>query len=88
MKSSKLFDTILLIFFLLAAIIIGALVGELIKDVSFLSWLSFGDNFGFGSEGPLINFDIFTLWFGFRMKINVLQIILITAALFIYRKVR
>jgi len=88
MKSSKLFDTILLIFFLLAAIIIGALVGELIKNVSFLSWLSFGGNFGFGNEGPLLSFDIFTFWFGFYMKINVLQIILITVALFIYRKVR
>jgi len=88
MKSSRFFDTVLLIFFLLAAIIVGALVGELIKDISFLNWLSFGGEFGFGSDKALINFAIFKLWLGFTMKINVLQIILITASLFIYKKVK
>jgi len=88
LKGSRFFDTVLLIFFILAAVIIGALVGEALKGVEFLKWLSFGGEFGFGGDGPLLSFAIFKLWFGFTLKINVLQIILITAAMFIYRKVR
>ncbi len=88
MHKSK--DFFLLLFFVLAALVIGGLVGELTAGIPWLKWLTYGQAIGFNSEGagPLIDLQMIQLNFGFRMQISVLQIILITVALLIYRKVR
>ena len=72
MHKSK--DIFLLLFFVLAALVIGGLVGELTAGIPWLKWLTYGQSIGFNSEGAV--------------HLSVLQIILITAALLIYRKVR
>ncbi|MCI8361289.1 MAG: DUF4321 domain-containing protein [Clostridiales bacterium] len=88
MERSKNF--FLLLFFVLAALVIGGLVGELTAGIPWLRWLTYGQSIGFNGDGggPLVDLQMIQINFGFRMQVSVLQIILITAALLIYRKVR
>lgn len=83
-------NVLLLLFLILAALVLGGIVAELTSPIPALKWLTYGASVGFnaGNPGPLINLEVLKLSFGFEMKFSALQIILITAALLIYRKVR
>ena len=76
----------ILILCLLAGLVIGGLIGELTKNVDFLWWLSYGEEFGLSSPITL-NLSVITLTFGLTFKINVASIIGMVIAVFIYRKI-
>lgn len=79
-------NTLLLIFFVLAALVISALVAGLTADVEWLKWLTWGDSIGFDTlhvDLSIIDFSI-----AFHMQVNVLQVIFLVAALLLYRRVR
>lgn len=88
MKRSK--DILILLFMILAAMVIGGLVAQLTSGIPALKWLTYGDaiSFNYGNVNPLIDLSILKLNFGFELNVNVLQILLICAALLIYKKVR
>lgn len=90
MKNTK--NWLLLLFFILAAVVVGALLGGLAQDISWLNWLTEGARISFGNVAgnaqPLLDLSIVKLNFGFEMSLNILQIILITIALVLYRKFR
>lgn len=88
MKKGK--DIFILLFLIVSAMVIGGLVGELTAGIPALKWITYGQAFGFNSENtrPLIDLQMFQLTFGIRVQISILQIILVSAALLIYRKVR
>lgn len=88
MKNSK--DTLILLFLLLAAVVIGGVVAELTAGIPALAWLTYGEKIGFnyGNTEPLLDLAVIKLNFGFQMNVSVLQIILICIALLLYRKVR
>ena len=76
----------ILVFLVLAAVVLSALIGTLTKDISFLQWITWGDSIGFELQNvdlAIIDFSI-----SFRMQANVLQVILIAAALLLYKKIR
>lgn len=79
-------NTLILVFLLLAAVVLSALIGTLTEGVEFLRWLTWGDSVGFDT----INLDlaIIDVSFSFKMQVNVLQVVLIGAALLLYKKVR
>lgn len=78
---------LLLVFYLLAGIIVGSLVGSLCADVSFLRWLSFGGSVGFSPDAPFVlDLHVLVLTFGFSFTITVAQIIFIALAIFLYNK--
>ena len=79
-------NTLILIFLLLAAVVLSALNGTLTEGVEFLRWLTWGDSVGFDT----VNLDlaIINVSFSFKMQVNVLQVVLIGAALLLYKKVR
>ena len=79
-------NTLILIFLVLAALVLSALVGTLTQNIDFLKWLTWGDSIGF--DAIPLDLAIIDLSFSFKMQVNVLQVIAIGAALFIYRKVR
>ncbi|MBQ8752071.1 MAG: DUF4321 domain-containing protein [Clostridia bacterium] len=79
-------NTLILIFLVLAALVLSALVGTLTQNIDFLKWLTWGDSIGF--DAIQLDLAIIDLSFSFKMQVNVLQVIAIGAALFIYRKVR
>ena len=76
---------VILTLFILAGIVIGGLLGELTKDVSFLSWLSYGKDFGL-SDPLVLDLGVLVLTFGLMIKINVASIIGVIIAVVIYKK--
>ncbi len=77
--------SLILFFFVCAGIVVGALVASLAKNVSGLSWLSFG--LSFGTETPLIlNLGVLTLTLGasFDLSIAVIIFTLITSLVGLY----
>lgn len=69
---------------ILAGIVIGGFIGWLTKDVSFLSWLNFGQSFGL--EQPVVlDLGILVLTFGLTIKISIGGILGIVIGVIIYR---
>ena len=70
---------------LLSGIVIGGLIASLAVNVSWLSWLAYGEEFG--TNGPLgVDLSILKLSFELRLKINVASIVGMIIAIFVYRK--
>lgn len=77
-------STWILIIFIFSGLVIGGLLGDLANQVDFLSWLSYGQEFGL--ESPIVlNLSIIKLTFAFMIKINVASIIGLVIAILIYR---
>lgn len=75
----------ILIIFILSGLVIGGLLGQLAAHVDWLSWMSFGQQFGL--ENPItLNLNVVTLTFGLMFNINIASIIGMTIAIIIYRK--
>ena len=75
-----------LLIFILCGLVIGGLLGELAKQVSWLNWMAFGQSFGL--ENPLtLNLGVLTITFALMIKINIASIIGMAIAIFIYRKI-
>ena len=71
---------------LLAGIVIGGFIGELTKGIAGLSWLSYGQSFGF-AEPIVLNLGILVVTFGLTIKITIASIVGILVAILIYRLV-
>ena len=82
-------NTWALVLIILSGIVLGGFFGYLARDISWLSWLNFGQEFGIGAAGggPLVlELGVITLQFGFTIRITIASILGIIAAVFIYRK--
>ncbi len=70
----------------LSGIVVGTLVGEITKSISFLGWLSYG--IIFETKSPIsLNLGVLTLDFGLSINLTISCIIFIFIALIIGRKV-
>ncbi len=70
----------------MSGIVIGTLVGEITKGISFLRWLSYG--IVFGTDGPIsLNLGVLNLDFGLSVNLTISCIIFIFIAMIIGRKV-
>lgn len=76
----------ILILFILCGIVVGGLLGELAANVSFLSWISYGEEFGLSTPIEL-DLNVIKVTFGLMFKINIASIIGIVLAIFIYKKI-
>lgn len=75
----------ILLVLILSGIVIGGLIAMLASNVSWLSWLAYGEEFG--TNGPLgLDLSILKLSFELRLKINVASIVGMIAAIIVYRK--
>ncbi len=80
MARSKLYN----LFLVLVGIVVGTFVAYLCKDISSLSWLSFGINFGLKS--PLVlDLGILQITFGIGIDLTLSVVIFIILALVIGR---
>ncbi len=71
---------------LFSGIILGGLLGELATQVSFLSWMGYGQTFGLTAPFEL-DLGIIQLSFGVMFKLNIASIIGVLIAIFVYRKI-
>lgn len=79
-------NTLILVFLILAAVVLSALISELTAGVSWLKWLTYGDAVGFNLQN--VDLAIVDFSMSFHMQANVLQVILIGVALLLYKKIR
>ena len=77
---------IISILFVLAGLVIGGLIGDLASNVSWLSWLSFGEEFGL-RDPVMLDLNVMSVTFGLTIRINIASIIGVIISLLIYRKV-
>lgn len=79
-----------LLLLMLAGIVIGGFLGYLAKDVSWLSWLNYGQEFGIGSDNGAgatkLNLGVIVLHFGLSIKITIASIIGIILSFLVYRR--
>ncbi|MBR3162577.1 MAG: DUF4321 domain-containing protein [Clostridia bacterium] len=76
----------ILVLFILSGLVVGGLLGELAKNIDWLWWLGFGQEFGL--ENPItLNLSVVTITFALMLRINIASIIGMAMAIFIYRKV-
>jgi hypothetical protein len=75
---------------ILAGVVLGGFIGYVAKDVSFLSWLNYGQEFGIGgadSAGIVrLNLGVMLISFGLTIKISIASIIGVVLAIIIYKK--
>ena len=72
-----------LLLLLLAGVVLGGFIGQLVAGVPFFSWLNYGQTFGLSS--PLIlDLGILIITFGLTIKITIAGIIGIIIAAIIY----
>jgi len=76
---------LILLVFILCGLVIGGLLGQLAANVSWLSWLNYGKEFGFSPV--TMDLGVVKITLGLLFKINIASIIGIAIAIFIYRKV-
>lgn len=72
--------------FILSGIVLGGLLGVLAEKVSWLWWLSYGEEFGI-TDPVVLDLSVLRITFGLWIKINVASIIGMILAVLIYRKV-
>ena len=76
-------------FYLVAGIVLGALLAHLCADVPFLSWLAYHVSFGLSPETPFVlDLAVMQLSFGVHVGIYVAQVLTISIAMFIYERSR
>ncbi len=82
LKSSK--NAWALFLLLLAGIVLGGFIGTLTANISFLSWLNYGQTFGLSSP-VVLDLGIIVLTFGMTIRITIASIIGVVLSVFIYR---
>ncbi|MGN0505533.1 MAG: DUF4321 domain-containing protein [Lachnospiraceae bacterium] len=79
----------ILLLLMLSGVVLGGFLGYLARDISWLSWLNYGQTFGLtGSDGSalVLNLGVLTLQFGLQIKITIGSILGIVLAFFLYRR--
>ena len=74
------------ILFIFAGLVIGGLLGEIASQVDWLSWLSYGQDFGI-NEPLVLNMNVLSLTFAFALHINIASIIGLAIEIFLYKKI-
>lgn len=74
----------ILVVILLCGIVLGGYLGTLASNISFLSWLAYGNTFGLTSP-VVLDLGILVLTFGLTIKINIASIIGLIIGIIVYR---
>lgn len=69
---------------LLSGIVLGGFLGNLAAGIPFLSWLNYGQSFGF-SNPIVLDLGILVITFGLSIRITIASIIGVLIAIIIYR---
>lgn len=69
---------------ILSGIVLGGFIGSLAAGVPALSWLNYGQSFGF-AEPVVLDMGILVITFGLSIKITIASIVGVLLAIIIYR---
>ena len=70
---------------ILSGIVLGGFLGYLARNIGFLSWLNYGQEFGL-DQPIVLNLGILILTFGLRIKITIASIIGVVIGIIINKK--
>lgn len=70
-------NSLIILFFICAGVVVGSLVAELTAKIDGMSWLSYGLNFGL-TEPLILNLSVLKLTLGATFNLNI-SVILFTA---------
>lgn len=74
-----------LLLLMLAGVVLGGFIGSALGDISVLSWLNYGSDFGLSS--PLVlDLGVLVVQFGLTIRFTIAGIIGILLAFILYRK--
>ena len=79
----------ILLLLMLTGVVLGGFLGYLARDVSWLSWLNYGQTFGlYSADGSafVLNLGVLTLQFGIQIRITIASILGMILAFFLYRR--
>ncbi len=79
-------NSLIILFFVCAGIVLGSLVAELTSSVKALSWLSYGLKFGL-TQPFVLNLSVLQLSLGLAFNLNISVIIFVSIAVVIAYKV-
>ena len=82
MKTAKIKWSLLLL--ILAGIVLGGFLGQLLGDMAAFSWLNFGQTFGLTSP-VILDLGIMTITFALTIRITIAGILGVVIAVLIYR---
>lgn len=80
---------VIMLLLMLAGIVLGGFLGYLARDISWLSWLNYGQSFGLTGQGGsalVLDLGVIAIQFGLQIKITIASILGMVLAFFIYRK--
>ena len=78
--------TLIAVFYLVAAVVIGALVAAATAQIPFLSWLAFGKSIGIPADSPaVLDLSVIKLAFGFEVGVTVAHILCFIGAFVRYK---
>ncbi|MEG2174185.1 MAG: DUF4321 domain-containing protein [Oscillospiraceae bacterium] len=76
------------VFFIVAGVVVGALLASAAEGSPYLGWLSYGKWVGLPVHTPLvIDLALVRVALGFEIGINVAQIFTITLSLMLYKRI-
>ncbi len=79
-------STFLFIMFLLTGVVVGGLLTGVAKDISWLSFLTYGQTFNIGYPSPIdIDLGFFKFSIGFQFDVSIALIISVILSYFVYR---
>jgi hypothetical protein len=74
--------------FFLGGILLGTVLAAVAREVSWLSWLTWGESIGIGVPSPVtVDLSVVVLTFGFSLKLDIARLIGILTAMIFYGKV-
>lgn len=74
-----------LLLLMLAGVVIGGFLGELLGNLSYFSWLSYGQTFGI-IQPLMLDLGVLALQFGLTIRFSIGGIIGILVAFILYKK--
>lgn len=74
----------ILMLFILAGIVLGGFVALVTQDISWLSWLSYGQTFGL-NDPLVLDLGIIVLTFGLTIRITIAGILGMIVGIILYR---
>ncbi len=78
--------TVTFIFFILAGIVLGTVIGKLCAGVSFLSWAAYTITVGLPASPAVIDLIVCKITLGFTLSVNAAQILCVIASIIICGK--
>ncbi|NLY43650.1 MAG: DUF4321 domain-containing protein [Clostridiaceae bacterium] len=81
-------NTGLLVLLILIGIVMGGLLGEFLSQFKYLSFLSYGKEFGMDMGRPLfLDLSVIKFSFAIAFNVNIASILGIIASIFVYKRV-